>query len=230
MTDTRQRYAEALAAKFTESLPRYDRKTDTDWIDKPEPADRVDFTMSVSFIAGDGDPAWRMVTCNEAAEVCAAVRDEELERLRTALASYEKTITWNTPCHACAGTLDSAYAETVRAEQAEAEVARLRAGESAEPAPEGVQLTPAQWIHHWNRATPEKRLDTADWILDLNAKIGRCQIEDHAGAFTELAAAIATIVRVRDLAEQWKWHGTPPFGEPLRDLLAALNGQEVTDA
>lgn len=77
-----QRYAEALAAVFTRPIPRHDRKAGADWIDKPNPADRVDSTMSVRFIAGDGAPAFRMVTCMEAAEVCAAVRDTELDEAR----------------------------------------------------------------------------------------------------------------------------------------------------
>lgn len=39
---------------------------------------------------------------------------------------YENTITWNTTCTSCAGVLDSAYAETMRREQAEAKLAALR--------------------------------------------------------------------------------------------------------
>ncbi|GAA3417637.1 hypothetical protein [Streptosporangium vulgare] len=48
-----------------------------------------------------------------------AVRDEELETARAAVLEYENTITWFTTCKGCAATLDSAYAETVRAEKAE---------------------------------------------------------------------------------------------------------------
>ncbi|MFI6594954.1 hypothetical protein ACIBHX_01830 [Nonomuraea sp. NPDC050536] len=79
--DLRQRYAEALAAKFTGPSPWFVRGRyagDTDL----SPADRVDKTMTIRFIAGDGEPALRMPTCNEAAEVCAAVRDEELQAWR----------------------------------------------------------------------------------------------------------------------------------------------------
>lgn len=52
---------------------------------------------------------------------------EELERLRKQVAHYENAITWDTTCHGCAAHLDAAYAETVRAGQAEATVARVAA-------------------------------------------------------------------------------------------------------
>lgn len=56
-----------------------------------------------------------------------AVRDTELEQLRAALHTYENTITWFTTCHGCAKTLDSSYAETVRAEKAEAALVHAKA-------------------------------------------------------------------------------------------------------
>lgn len=43
----------------------------------------------------------------------------ELEHLYAKVAGYETAITWNTSCTACAAILDSAYAETCRAERAE---------------------------------------------------------------------------------------------------------------
>jgi hypothetical protein len=39
---------------------------------------------------------------------------------------YENTITWNTDCTSCARVLDSAYAETMRREAAEAKLAEIR--------------------------------------------------------------------------------------------------------
>lgn len=44
------------------------------------------------------------------------------------LAEYENAITWGTSCLSCARILDSAYAETVRAERAEAKLSRIREG------------------------------------------------------------------------------------------------------
>lgn len=74
-----------------------------------------------------------------------AVRDEELEHLRT-------------------------------------EVARLRAGESETPAAEGHYPTPAEWIHRWNRSTPEQRLDRAAWVLVGMRAAQRCEMADHEAA------------------------------------------------
>jgi hypothetical protein len=48
-----------------------------------------------------------------------------LAELGRRLYEYENTITWNTSCTSCARTLDSAYAETVRREQAEAKLAAI---------------------------------------------------------------------------------------------------------
>ncbi|RCG31921.1 hypothetical protein DQ384_05090 [Sphaerisporangium album] len=85
----RRWYAEALAAKFTEPTSRYDRMTDTETVEGATPAERVDRQMRVRFLAGDGHPSFTGVTCTEAAEVCAAVRDDALAELR-AQAAFEK--------------------------------------------------------------------------------------------------------------------------------------------
>jgi len=42
------------------------------------------------------------------------------------LAEHENAITWDTTCLSCAAVLDRAYAETSRAEQAEAKLAAIR--------------------------------------------------------------------------------------------------------
>lgn len=51
----------------------------------------------------------------------------ENEQLRKLVADYEDGITWHTSCLGCATLLDSCYAETMRAEQAEAAIARAKA-------------------------------------------------------------------------------------------------------
>lgn len=81
-SDLRQRYAEALAAKFTSPIPRCDKWGENEWVENPEPADRVGQVPIVMLTAGDGRPSFRMPTCTELAEAVAAERDEELERLR----------------------------------------------------------------------------------------------------------------------------------------------------
>jgi hypothetical protein len=80
--DLRRPFAEALAQAFTRPMPKLVKGRPTDEIADPHPGDRVDRTMSVQFTAPDGYPSFRMVTCMEAAEVCAAVRDEEMAALR----------------------------------------------------------------------------------------------------------------------------------------------------
>lgn len=50
----------------------------------------------------------------------------ELKRELDALAQYEHTINWMTTCTSCARVLDSAYAETIRRERAEATIARVQ--------------------------------------------------------------------------------------------------------
>jgi hypothetical protein len=94
--DLRQRYAEALAAKFTSPIPRCDKWGENEWVESPEPADRVEQVPIVMLIAGDGRPSFRMPTCTELAEVVAAVRDDELQQLRARVAEMEATpVDWD---------------------------------------------------------------------------------------------------------------------------------------
>ncbi|MEU8362338.1 hypothetical protein AB0C27_40600 [Nonomuraea sp. NPDC048882] len=97
-----------------------------------------------------------------------AVRDKELERL---------------------SNLDAAAA-IQRAEQAETEVARLRAGEAPEPPSPHTTLTPAQWLRCFNDATPEKRLQV---IADLQGEVDRgfeCFRMNHKGVIEDLRAEL----------------------------------------
>jgi hypothetical protein len=60
-----------------------------------------------------------------------AERDAALAKVR----EYDNAINWNTTCTSCAAVLDSSYAETMRAEQAEAALDRVQAlAESARSA------------------------------------------------------------------------------------------------
>ncbi|SET50178.1 hypothetical protein [Nonomuraea wenchangensis] len=88
--DLRQRYAEALAAKFTEPVYRCDRDGENERVEKPEPADRIGQTPYVMVTAGDGCRSFWTPSCAELAEVVAAVRDEEMERLREAEATIAR--------------------------------------------------------------------------------------------------------------------------------------------
>lgn len=94
----------------------------------------------------------------------------------------------------------SARAELTRSENARehlrqdhdaqaAEIERLRAGE--EPVTdERIAPTPAQWIWHWNQATPEKRLSMAAQIQDGMARSNNCFMGDHEAQIERLRAEV----------------------------------------
>jgi len=123
--DLRQRYAEALAEKFTEPIHH------TDWVENPDPSGRVGDSLMVHLVVGGNHQFWS-VTCMEAAEVCAAVRDEEMAALRARLAKAEKLISGvaNMDTDSVEIAFDDLHVEAIelqqRAEQAEAERDRLR--------------------------------------------------------------------------------------------------------
>ena len=79
--------------------------------------------------------------------------------------------------------------ETIRHLQAglahdRAELEQLHAGE--EPHPDMTTVaTPAQWIWHWNRATPERRLEVAAAVQDACNRADRCVVTDHEGRLAE---------------------------------------------
>ncbi|WP_406123033.1 hypothetical protein OHQ89_12610 [Streptomyces canus] len=64
----------------------------------------------------------------------------ELKPELDALAEYEHTINWMTTCTSCARILDSAYSETMRAETAEAALARVQALAAEHPVAVGSHL------------------------------------------------------------------------------------------
>lgn len=107
-----------------------------------------------------------------------------------------------------------------RAEQAEAEAARLRAGESDHPAAEGATRTPAEWIHQWNRATAEQRLNRVEQILADARTASHCQQTDHDGALRHLADTEQIIARIRHLADVYN-HGANTSTDPAVRAWAA---------
>jgi hypothetical protein len=84
--DLRHRYAEAIAAKFTEPIYRCDPEGSNERVENAEPADRIDQTPYVMVTAGDGFRSFWTPTCAELGEVVAAVRDEEMETARKEVA------------------------------------------------------------------------------------------------------------------------------------------------
>ncbi|MFJ4932352.1 hypothetical protein ACIP8U_00575 [Streptomyces pseudovenezuelae] len=96
--------------------------------------------------------------------------DTEADRLLEGidrLHDYENRITWDTTCGSCARILDSAYAETVRAEQAEAALARIAA--LADKHPVGIDTA---LIH--------EALATAEPVPDDGPSVRDCAADDRA--------------------------------------------------
>jgi hypothetical protein len=97
----------------------------------------------------------------------------ELKRELDAFAEYEGAINWMTTCTSCARVLDSAYAETVRAERAEATIGRVRKlgaelfvdGATHTHRAIGRQILNALQAPGDGETTPadEARLDRAHW-------------------------------------------------------------------
>ncbi|MFB4275771.1 hypothetical protein ACBJ59_10800 [Nonomuraea sp. MTCD27] len=116
--------------------------------------------------------------------------------------------------------------------QLRAEVARLRAGESDQPAAEGVRPTPAQWIRRWNDLTPERRHTWAEQIIADRADASRCMMADHDGAQAELAHVHGVLTRVRTVADAYAYGAVHAANavdrawgrQVLRDLSEALTG------
>jgi hypothetical protein len=79
----------------------------------------------------------------------------EVAALREKIRGYENAITWDTSCVRCATVLDSMYAETVRAETAEATVERVRA---------------------WMRVEGDSTDDMSDWQKGYRAAANRATV------------------------------------------------------
>jgi RPA family protein len=96
---------------------------------------------------------------------------------------------------------DQAYA------QMQAEIDRLRAGESDQPSSKVPQAwTPAEWIHWWNRATADERLDAVRRIYDASRIMATCICDRHERQIAELTeraeAAERQLAELRGLHQQ----------------------------
>ncbi|MEU9887990.1 hypothetical protein [Sphaerisporangium sp. NPDC051011] len=79
----------------------------------------------------------------------------------------------------------------LRAEAAEAEVARLRAGESDAPKLPGVSRTPGQWLKLWNGLPATQRLHWVKRILQAVTAAQRCIEADHDSSVLRARAVAA---------------------------------------
>jgi hypothetical protein len=133
-----------------------------------------------------------------------------------------------------------------RAEKAEAEAKRLRAGEADQPVEPGSVLTPERWIRKFNDASAGRRLAWADRILRLAEEDARCFQLDHEGAVEQLREAwdaISRLQRARAATDQdpppsaiYQGEGTlrptdyeHGWNDALAHVLAALDGEETHD-
>jgi hypothetical protein len=122
-----------------------------------------------------------------------------------------------------------------RAARAEAEVARLRAGEEDgwDPA---CHPTPGQWIKRYNDATPEKRLDYVTRLTAAAEQGHNCGMSLHEERVQEGWEAKTAVVRVRALhrrnehtgdCEHCSEHDYPDYAVPHPcATIRALDGQE----
>lgn len=186
---------------------------------------------------------------------------ELIEKLRQAdarLAELEGALNWQTSCTSCARVLDSAYAETMRAEQAEALAARYRI-QIDDPDSVLHELDEAQQSRDWHKRTAAElladleraegaiarveqmcRTATIPPVAELEARLARrilATIEQLAGG--EAAAptlrqraeqAEAAVQRVREFAEDMR-NWCSPYGvasDYAKRLLEALDRPEGT--
>lgn len=85
-----------------------------------------------------------------------------------------------------------------RADRAEAEVRRLRAGEEDGHDPRCFP-TPGQWIKRFNDASPAERMDAAGWAIGDAQRASGCFYSNHEGRLAEAAHAWVSVARVRDV-------------------------------
>jgi hypothetical protein len=174
------------------------------------------------------------------ADAVLAVRDDELAAALVAVADYENRITWDTTCKNCATVLDGAYAETVRAEKAEAALARVRrlcdltiaascrvqAIDQAHDTLAVLEL-PTKGDEACGDRCPQL-YGTREVVCTLPK--GHAAHRSGGTAWEVLCDEVAqraeldsaALARVRALAECWKYVADRKNG-PLRELLAALD-------
>jgi len=75
-------------------------------------------------------------------------------------------------------------------DQARAELAQLHEGEEPH-LDEHTVATPAQWIWHWNRATPDRRLEVITEIQGMQDRADRCFMGFHEGQIADLRQRLA---------------------------------------
>jgi hypothetical protein len=139
-------------------------------------------------------------------DVLLAARDEELDRLR---AERDQAIAHDRQPYPTAWAYEQACAalekHRERADTAEAEITRLRAGADPTPVPEAANHTPAQWLHRLLEAPAEERLEVITRLEEAQARADRCFLSNHEGAGAELRAARAEAEQLRERLAAQAW-------------------------
>jgi hypothetical protein len=106
-----------------------------------------------------------------------------------------------------------------RADQAEAELARLRAGEEDGHDPLAVP-TPGQWIHQFNQATAPKRLEVVGRLIDAAGRSEGCTWQQHEARIHEGRHAEMALTEVRQVvADMEATTGARTWAGWLRDAM-----------
>ena len=112
----------------------------------------VDIAEHLRFLAS-GRPDISQVLIQAAEKIDG--QQAAIERFQHEIQKLNNAITWDTSCLNCSSLLDASYAETVRAEKAEAELERVK------PVLEAAKAWRAWFPHHDSMFAPENALITA---------------------------------------------------------------------
>lgn len=127
------------------------------------------------------------------------VRDQALETLRAKVTEVDHIINWHTTCASCARILDSAYAETVRAEKAETALRDALGCFTALTAQNGTArsyataLVPITVIDRWRAVLNEQRTQLGTTPPVPRDPCPYCESSSDRAPRTLLAEHIATI-------------------------------------
>lgn len=175
-----------------------------------------------------GDPVRCGGGCRDAAD--AVLATPELAQRLAHLADYENRITWETNCGEHARLLDSCYAETVRAEKAEAELRRVSALHADterrltdDLAAEVRKREAAEATARTLGADTERRL-----TADVAATVQRAERTSADALRARLDEALAAVARVREFAARLDDDGGPGLHEAGRDLIDLLDTPKET--
>jgi hypothetical protein len=155
----------------------------------------------------------------DAEQVAATVHD-----LQTIVRRVREAVATDQPTPATDPELRRQLADAIRAlGKAETELAALRAGEEPGGNPR-ADLTPEQWLWHFNRATPGQRLSAIRRLLDAAARSERCVLMAHEKRLDDDRKAWLIVARIQDvIADMEQITGARHWARILRKV---VDGEE----